>query len=72
MGNVIIADFGVNDRGIQTFRVNGSRKDIEKLLRECHAMGHKFFEEPEIKQAYKMNCTVLLQIILPPVLKRVE
>lgn len=61
MGSVMIGDFGVKD-GVRTFRICGAKADIEKIIEEAVAMGHKFANDPVIEKAVRLQWTTLLQI----------
>ena len=61
---VIVADFGEKE-GIKTYRVNGSKKELEFLLAEMVESKANFKNGlPKIEPAFQQY-TVLLEIILP-------
>lgn len=61
MSIVQISDFG-EQNGIQTYRVNGSRESLEKLIAECFDMTEHFVEFPVIEEAYRDQYTTLIKI----------
>jgi hypothetical protein len=63
LGNVFIADFGLKNR-IRTYRVNGTKEDLLKLLNACAEEDAKFVAFPEIKHVHRSEWTVLLEIEL--------
>lgn len=62
MANVIVADFGEKE-GIKTYRVNGSKLDLEFMLAELVEIKANFKSEPKILPTHN-NYTVLLELIL--------
>jgi hypothetical protein len=63
MGSIFIADFGTKDN-VKTFRINGSKEDLLKLITECVEVDVKFIENPQIEPVKKNEFTVLLKIEL--------
>ena len=63
MGSVMIGDFGVK-KGVQTFRICGSKEDLYKIIEECWKMEAKFYDTPNILHVHRGQWTMLLQIIV--------
>jgi hypothetical protein len=64
MASVIISDFGKNEEGVRTYRVNGEKVDLEKAIEELREVGWGFWAEPKIEVSHK-HWTVLLKIYNP-------
>jgi hypothetical protein len=61
----MIGDFGKNEEGVHTFRVNASTKeDIYKVIEESKEMGWKFWDTPNIEKVHK-TWSVLLKLYNP-------
>ena len=63
MGKIFIADFGTKDN-IKTFRINGNREDLIKLVTECTEIDAKFIEPPEMERIRRSEWTMVLKIDL--------
>lgn len=61
MAIVQVADFGESN-GIRTFRINGSREDLEKVINECRREKAEIINPAEIQQVRKGDWTLLLKI----------
>lgn len=64
MGQLIVGDFGRKD-GVQTYRINGSYEDLQRILDECISINTKFSDFPEIERLRYGQCTMLLKFYLP-------
>ncbi len=58
---VIVHDFGLHD-GVQTYRVSGVKKDLERVLDECYEAKANFDVIPEISHVHRGSWTMLLKI----------
>lgn len=62
MAIVQISDFGERN-GVKTYRVNGDKLDLEKLIEECRkADANCFYESPELEQLRKGCWTILIKL----------
>ena len=62
MAIVQISDFGERN-GVQIYRVNGDKLDLEKLIQECReADANCFYESPELEYLRKGCWTTLVKI----------
>jgi hypothetical protein len=62
---VMILDFGKNEEGVRTYRVNATDKgDLEKIIDESKGMGWKFWTEPYPEKSHK-SWSVLLKMYDP-------
>lgn len=61
---LMIGNFGVKD-GVQTFRVNGSKEELYKIIEECREMEAKFHDTPNLEPIRHGLWTMLLQIKIP-------
>ena len=62
---VMIGDFGRNEEGIYTYRINATNKDdLYKIIDEARAAGWKFWSTPNLQKVHK-TWSVLLQIYNP-------
>lgn len=64
MATVIIGDFGKDKDGIETYRLNGEKEDIERKVKEAREKGYEFVEEPIIEKSFRA-WTLLLRCYLP-------
>jgi hypothetical protein len=64
VGSVFICNFGIKDN-VQTYRVNGAKEDLYKLIEECREMGDNIEEIPELERLRQGEWTVLLKIRVP-------
>jgi hypothetical protein len=67
----IIADFGKNEEGLNIFRINGTKKEIEKAIFDMKNLGAEIHGEPYLfdkgynfEKAHK-HWSVLLRIQMP-------
>lgn len=63
MGAVYVFDFGV-ENGVQTFRINGSKSDLEKIVETCIDENAKFGDTPILNHVYKSDYSLLLKLRL--------
>lgn len=64
MSKLIVGNFGIKD-GVQTYRINGSFEDLQKVLDECIKIDTKFSDFPEIERLRLGQCTMLLKFYVP-------
>jgi hypothetical protein len=64
MAIVMIGDFGKDEEGVYTYRINGDKADLEKIIQESKDLGYEFWTEPVIEKIWK-NYTLLLKIYIP-------
>lgn len=60
MKGVIVGNFGIKD-GVQTYRINGTYEDLQKIIDECIEADASFVEYPEIERLRRNHCTLLLK-----------
>lgn len=61
MSTVLVADFGENN-GVRTFRINGRKEDLERILNECREENAEIINSAEIQHVRRGDWTVLLKI----------
>lgn len=61
MGLIMVANFGVIE-GVQTYRVNGTKDDLSRLVKEVRGAGHHFREFPIIEKVTKDIHSVLIKV----------
>lgn len=59
-----IADFGKNEEGLNLFRINGKKDEIEKAIQEIKKTGCIVFDEAVFEKSYK-EYSVLIKIKIP-------
>jgi hypothetical protein len=64
MGTLMIGNFGV-ENGVQTFRINGTKEDLYKIIDECREMDAHFQDTPNLLPLRQGQWTMLLKIRLP-------
>lgn len=64
MASVQVYDFGERN-GVKTYRVNGDKKDLEKLLEECRKADARFDDTPILNHVRKGQWSVVLKLKLP-------
>lgn len=64
MASVFISNFGPDPNGIYTWKINGTRKDLEHLLTEIRREEPIFFSLPKIEHVRKQEYTVLLRLLI--------
>lgn len=61
----IIMDFGKDTEGINLFRINGTKVEIEKAIQDIKDLGCEFWGEPyELEQSHK-HWSVLVKFLIP-------
>ena len=58
---VQVADFGENN-GIRTFRINGNKEDLQRIINECRKEKAEIINPAEIQHVYRGDWTLLLKI----------
>ena len=61
MAIVQVADFGENN-GIRTFRINGNKEDLQRIINECRKEKAEIINPAEIQHVYRGDWTLLLKI----------
>lgn len=62
---IIISDFGI-DNGVQTFRINGLKDDLEYLVGQLFELGVKFDQHPSLTECPTHRLwSLLLKITIP-------
>ena len=61
----IIADFGKNERGINIFRINGTKEEINKAIEDIKKLGAEVWGEPFLFEKAHKHWSVLVRIQLP-------
>jgi hypothetical protein len=64
MAIVMIGDFGKDEEGVRTYRINGDKADLERIIQESADLGYEFWIEPVIEKSWK-TYTLLLKIYIP-------
>jgi hypothetical protein len=63
----IIGDFGKNEEGINLFRINGTKVEIEKAIQDFKDLGCELWDDPyELEKSHK-HWSVLVRIKIPEV-----
>lgn len=63
----IIGDFGKNEEGINLFRINGTKVEIEKAIQDFKELGCELWDDPyELEKSHK-HWSVLVRIKIPEV-----
>jgi hypothetical protein len=63
----IVADFGRNEEGLNLFRINGSKQEIEKALQDFKNLGCEIWDNPiELEKAHK-HWSILIKIKIPEI-----
>ena len=64
MKGIYVADFGMDNEGVTTYRINGEKQDLITIIKEAKALGFKFWKKPIIQKAHK-HYSVLLKLYIP-------
>lgn len=64
MRSIFVADFGTNEEGVITYRINGEKHHIEEVINAAKALGYDFWEPPIVKRSRK-HWSVLLKLFIP-------
>ena len=67
----IIADFGKNEEGLNLFRINGTKEEIEKAIQDIKNVGCEIYEAFDYEKAHK-HFSILIKIKIPEVQKEKE
>ncbi len=63
---VMIGDFGKDNEGVYTYRINATTKnDLYDLIKAVKEQGWKFFDTPNILKTHGRTFTVLLKLYKP-------
>jgi hypothetical protein len=63
----IVADFGRNEEGLNLFRINGSKAEIEKALQDLKNVGCEIWEDPIALEKAHKHWSVLIKIKIPEI-----
>jgi hypothetical protein len=63
----IVADFGRNEEGLNLFRINGSKAEIEKALQDLKNVGCEIWEDPIALEKAHKHWSVLVKIKIPEI-----
>jgi hypothetical protein len=63
----IVADFGRNEEGLNLFRINGSKAEIEKALQDLKNVGCEIWEDPIALEKAHKHWSVLVKIKVPEI-----
>ena len=63
----IVADFGRNEEGLNLFRINGSKAEIEKALQDLKNLGCEIWEDPIALEKAHKHWSVLIRIKMPEI-----
>jgi hypothetical protein len=61
LATILVGDFGECD-GIRTFRINGKKEDLQRIINECHKINAEIINSAEIEHVRKNDWSVLLKI----------
>lgn len=64
MAELFVADFGKTEEGVLTYRINGKKNDLYRMIEEIEVIGFTFMEPPIVEKAHK-HWSVLVKILLP-------
>jgi hypothetical protein len=62
----IIGDFGKTDEGVNLYRINGTKDEINKAISDLIELGCEVWEQYELEKSHK-HWSVLLKIQIPDV-----
>jgi hypothetical protein len=61
----IIMDFGKNNEGVNLYRINGSKEEIEKAIADLKSIGCELWDEPyQLEKSHK-HWSVLVRFQVP-------
>ena len=63
----IVADFGRNEEGLNLFRINGNKAEIEKALQDFKNLGCEIWEDPIELEKVQKYWSVLIRIKMPEI-----
>jgi hypothetical protein len=61
----IIADFGRNKEGINLYRINGTKDEINKAIEDIRNLGAEVWGEPFLMEKSHKHWSILLKVLLP-------
>jgi hypothetical protein len=61
----IIADFGKNEKGLNIFRINGTREEINKAIDDIGKFGAEVWGEPYLFEKSHKHWSVLIRVQMP-------
>jgi hypothetical protein len=61
----IIADFGKNEHGLNIFRINGTKEEIEKAIYDMQNLGFEVWGEPYYFEKASKHWSVLIKVLVP-------
>lgn len=61
----IIGDFGKNEEGLNLFRINGTKEEINKAIDDMKKLGAEVWGEPFLFEKAHKHLSVLVRIQLP-------
>lgn len=61
----IIADFGKNEEGLNLFRINGTKEEIEKAMFDMKNLGAEIWGEPYLFEKSHKHWSVLIRAQMP-------
>ena len=64
MRGIFVSNFGTDNEGITTYRINGEKEDLLTIIKEAKDLGFKFWEKPILEKAHK-QFSVLLKLYVP-------
>ena len=64
MKGIFVANFGTDNEGVTTFRINGEKEDLVTIIKEAKDLGFEFWEKPNLEKAHK-HYSVLLKVYIP-------
>lgn len=64
MSIVMIGNYGIEE-GIQTYRINGDKEDLERIIDECMQLD-VLFDSPEIEEVRRSTYSMLLKVKVHP------
>jgi hypothetical protein len=71
MKGIFVSDFGIDEHGVITYRINGEKDDLHHIINEAKELGVIFREEPIFEKAHK-HFSVLLRFYVPEEIDHAE
>lgn len=62
----IIGDFGKNDNGLNLYRINGTKPEINKAIEDLKELGCEVWQPYEFEKSHK-HFSVLVKIQIPEI-----
>jgi hypothetical protein len=63
----IVCDFGRNEEGLNLFRLNGNKAEIEKALQDFKNLGCEIWDDPIELEKVQKYWSVLIKIKMPEI-----